>query len=387
MAACLRLNALRAVIALACVWSVCVGHTAHAHSMPNSVVTLDFGERSVRARMILPWAELRYPLGKPEAAPTSLDGALRAQLQSYLEGRVGARGLNGGAWATTVQRIALERNGEHVDVLADIALNPPRGAPSDRFIFHDSAVADVVMSHVILVFTRNDYATGRLDEAPRLVAALQNPTLDIPISSGTAQRRGSFWPAVRLGVAHILHGADHLLFLFTLLLPAPLLAENGRWSGRRSARDAIGRLLAVVSAFTVGHSVTLIVGSAVSLHIPERPVEILVALSILIAVIAAWRPMADGRTSIAIAAGFGLVHGLAFSSSISDALLPPWQKAQAIAGFNIGIELVQLVLVSILTPLLLWAARRPVYRYLRVGGAATAAVAAVVWIAARSGLF
>lgn len=386
MAACSRPSVVGAVAAaLACFWTLWAGEAASAHSMPNSIVTLDFGAEAVRARMTLPWAELRYSLGKSESAPTQLDPALRAQLENYLKARVSAHSPDGRLWSTAVERIALERNSEHADIIADITISPPSGLRSEQIIFRDTAVSDVVMSHVILVFVRNDYAAGLLDEAPRLVGALQNPVRDLPISTGAAEQRGSFWPALRLGSRHILGGADHLLFLFTLLLPAPLLAERGRWAGRRPAREALYRLFAIVSAFTIGHSITLIVAAAFTLKFPEQPVEILIAFSILAAALAAWRPLApDGRASIAIAIGFGLMHGLAFSSSISDALLPPWQKAQAIAGFNIGIELVQILLVAFLAPLLLYLARWPAYRYARMGGALAAAFAAIVWVAARS---
>ena len=60
-----------------------------------------------------------------------------------------------------------------------------------------------------------------------------------------------------LGVRHIAEGTDHLLFLLTLLLPAPLVASGTRWRGCTTVRQSLLRVLGVVTAFTVGHSITL----------------------------------------------------------------------------------------------------------------------------------
>ena len=61
----------------------------------------------------------------------------------------------------------------------------------------------------------------------------------------------------RLGMRHIAEGTDHLLFLLVLFLPAPLIAVGSRWAGLADMRSSVLRILKIVTAFTVGHSITL----------------------------------------------------------------------------------------------------------------------------------
>lgn len=84
-----------------------------------------------------------------------------------------------------------------------------------------------------------------------------------------------------------------------------------------------------------------------------------------------------------MAAGFGLVHGLAFATVIGDFRLEPLSRAQAILGFNLGIDLVQLIVLAALLPLLLLLAPTPRYQPVRVAGAVLAGGAALAWLAER----
>jgi hypothetical protein len=183
---------------------------------------------------------------------------------------------------------------------------------------------------------------------------------------------------------HIAEGHDHLLFLLTLLLPAPLLAQAGRWIGYGGLRHTIRRLLAVVSAFTVGHSLTLLGGAFLGWQLRTQPVEVMIAVSILVSSVHAWRPLFAGREPW-VAGGFGLIHGLAFATLIGHFGLEPLQKAQSILGFNVGIELVQLAVVATVMPALILLARTRTYPTLRVAGAIFTGAAAIAWIVERVG--
>jgi hypothetical protein len=185
---------------------------------------------------------------------------------------------------------------------------------------------------------------------------------------------------------HIAQGTDHLLFLLMLVIVAPLGARAGRWEAVRPVRSAIRRLALVVTAFTVGHSLTLALGSAGVLSLPSRPVEIAVAASIAFAAVHAFRPLfAAGEVVMAL--GFGLVHGFAFSASLSGAGLTAWQHAQALLAFNLGIELMQLaVLMAVMPALLVLCRASPaLYATLRRFAAAAAVALAVRWVVERAG--
>jgi HupE / UreJ protein len=126
-----------------------------------------------------------------------------------------------------------------------------------------------------------------------------------------------FAGAFHLGVRHIAEGTDHLLFLLTLLLPAPLLAVANRWNGRATVRRSLNQIVRIVTAFTLGHTLTLALSGFGLVRLSSRPVEVLIAVSILVSAIHAIRPLFPGREAI-IAASFGLIHGLAFASALNE---------------------------------------------------------------------
>ena len=186
----------------------------------------------------------------------------------------------------------------------------------------------------------------------------------------------------RLGMRHIAEGTDHLLFLLVLLLPAPLLAIDGRWAGCAGVRESLLRILRVVTAFTIGHSITLALAAMGLVRVSSRPIEVLIAVSILVSAVHALRPLFPGREA-GIAAFFGLIHGLAFAAALSDLGFSGGYRLVAILGFNLGIETMQLFVVVATMPSLVLLSRTRAYPALRIGGAMFAGSAAVCWIIER----
>lgn len=84
-----------------------------------------------------------------------------------------------------------------------------------------------------------------------------------------------------------------------------------------------------------------------------------------------------------IAAFFGLLHGLAFATTLQDLGIGPWQRLASILGFNAGIETMQLIVVAAILPSLLMLSRTPAYTLFRVTGGALAGLASLAWIAER----
>ncbi|HEX4808571.1 MAG TPA: HupE/UreJ family protein [Bryobacteraceae bacterium] len=186
----------------------------------------------------------------------------------------------------------------------------------------------------------------------------------------------------RLGMRHIAEGTDHLLFLIALLLPAPLLAVRSRWAAAGSIHHSLVQIVRVVTAFTIGHSATLGLGAWGLVSLPSRVVEVLIAFSILVSSIHALRPLFPGREP-AIAAGFGLVHGLAVATTLQNLGVGPWQRIASILGFNLGIETMQLIVVGAILPSLIALSRTPAYRVFRFCGALFAGFASLGWIIER----
>jgi hypothetical protein len=204
--------------------------------------------------------------------------------------------------------------------------------------------------------------------------------------AGTVPIRGHAWSglggAYHLGLRHIAEGTDHLLFLLTLLLPAPLLALARRWRGCAPVHQSLVQILRIVTAFTLGHSLTLALSVFRLVNVPNKPVEVLIAVSILISAIHALRPLFPGREAL-IAASFGLVHGLAFASALNELGVTGWYQLISLLGFNLGIETMQLAVVVVTLPALILLSRTPWYAVARIAGALFAIIASGSWIVER----
>ena len=187
----------------------------------------------------------------------------------------------------------------------------------------------------------------------------------------------------RLGARHIAEGTDHLLFLLALMLPAPLVATGGRWGGYAGAKTAFRRIIKVVTAFTLGHSITLVIGALGWARLPGTLIESAIAVSILVSAVHALVPIFQGREAY-IAGGFGLVHGLAFATTLTDFGFDPLTMASSVLGFNLGIEAIQLVVIMAAMPWLVLLARSRVYEPFRVAGAALTGIASAAWFAERA---
>lgn len=152
---------------------------------------------------------------------------------------------------------------------------------------------------------------------------------------------GQFVFYLGLGVEHIIGGIDHLLFLLALL----------------ALTTSLWQTVKIVTAFTIAHSITLSLAVLGVVDVPSSIVEPLIAASIIwVAVENLLAPAGAGRRWL-IAGFFGLIHGLGFASMLVEIGLPQDALVRALVGFNIGVELGQLVFVAVVMPPLVWASR------------------------------
>lgn len=356
---------------------------ARAHLMPNSVVSLDFNAHSVDAEILMPMGELAYATHHPLAlTPQTGAGAERAFIADYVRAHLSAQTPDGRPWSMAIAAPAVLADGMGADIRIVATLTPPQGASPRRLTLGWSGLIDSLSNHFVLVFARSDFETGTLASSPEMLGGLQGATRTIAIDRGQGSAWRGFAASLRLGMEHIAQGHDHLLFLIALILPAALVAQGGRWAAYGGWRRALQRLALIVSAFTAGHSLTLIGGAFLGWQLPAQPVEVGIALSIFVSALHAWQPLFGGREAW-LAAGFGLVHGLAFATVIGNFRLDPLAKAQSILGFNLGIEIVQMGVVAAVLPLLLMLSPTRIYPAIRIAGASFAGFAALAWIAER----
>jgi len=182
----------------------------------------------------------------------------------------------------------------------------------------------------------------------------------VPATSG-------FLGFVRLGVMHILTGYDHLLFLLALLIgairPCPALAAHAI----ERSTGVFWRVLAIASAFTVAHSITLSFAVLDQVRVPSGIIEPLIAASIVFVGVENLIGTGPPWRRLAVAFVFGLVHGLGFADALQPLGLAGWPFSRALIGFNLGVELGQAAAIAVALPVMLAIGRAgramPVDRY------------------------
>ena len=175
-----------------------------------------------------------------------------------------------------------------------------------------------------------------------------------------------------LGFKHILSGADHILFVLSLLL----------------VFISISNVLKLVTAFTLSHSITLILAGTGLLVLSSSIVEPFIALSIAVMAIASvfYREhplMKKNYGKIALVFFFGLFHGLGFAGLLTEIAVPEDKFALSLLAFNVGIEFGQLFIVALALPLIFLFRNKSWYNTAIKVFAVLIAIAGTVWFFER----
>jgi len=366
------------------------GGSAAAHPTPGSIAFVDFTVDGARLEQDVPLEELERALHRQlvNAGESAAAAVLRqeALLREYAGQHVRATSVGSAQpWRSSVLEVSGHDADDGPRARFRFALAAPGGVAPGSIALHDDLVAHEVISHYTAVYVRSDWATGTEASAasePRLVGSIHAGRNDV-----TIDRQGSLWRGLKsivgLGAEHIATGTDHLLFLLVLLLVAPVAAASGAWRAAKPTRGTLLALARIVTAFTLGHSATLALGVLGGVSLPSALVEAAIAASILITALHALRPLFARREAL-VAGLFGLVHGLAFASTLQGRDLGVAQAAWTLFGFNLGIELAQLGLLALVLPWLLLAAQTRAYRWLRIGGGALTVLLATGWLVERT---
>jgi len=212
--------------------------------------------------------------------------------------------------------------------------------------------------------------TGRSTQGARLTQSV--PALVVEPSPGVLEVARVYSV---LGVEHILSGVDHLLFVLALII-----ITRGGW-----------KLAKTVTAFTLSHSITLTAATLGFVHVPQRPGEAVIALSIVFVAAEILR-MRRGIKSITISApwmvafSFGLIHGLGFAGGLSDAGLPVAHIPTALLFFSLGVESGHFLFIGVVLSLLAIAARvrMPLPRWAELVPPYAIGTVAMFWVIQRT---
>jgi hypothetical protein len=305
---------------------------AQAHLSSDSYLRIDVGDQAITGQWDIALRDLDVAVG------VDVDGngditwgevkAKRREIESYAFNHLSVSGGGGDCVLNPTALLADQHaDGGYAVLRFDIACPGHPAALTLRY----HLLFDLDPTHRGLL-TVNDHGVGHT-----AILGPDRPAYSVAFGETSAN---GFFSFLRLGMEHIVSGRDHLLFLAVLLMPAlGTVRRRGIWASLVEA----GTLL---SLFTAAHAVTVSLAALRVIEVPARISEAAIAFSIAITAADNIRPFLGGRRGV-IAFGFGLIHGLGFASALGPLALRGWPLIAALAGFNLGIELVQLTLALI----------------------------------------
>ncbi len=204
-------------------------------------------------------------------------------------------------------------------------------------------------------------------EVQQSIFTVADPVQSFTFEGGSVSLLEQVRQFVWLGMEHIFIGYDHILFLIGLI------AVGGTfWN-----------LVKIVSAFTVAHSITLVLAALQVVVVPSRVVESIIALSIIyIAVENFLIKNSDQRWMITFA--FGLMHGFGFAGVLTELGLPTKGLVASLLSFNVGVEIGQVMIVSLVFPVILLASRTRWQRQIVYGLSSIILTFGLIWFFQRA---
>ena len=364
--------------AVAMAWLVLMAGTALAHKSSDSYLTVQAQGDQVSVQWDIALRDIQFAIGLDANGDDQITwGELQQkerELQAWASSRLSLQ--RGGACTFKPQALQV---GEHTDggyaVLAWSGRCPQQHGPLS---IQYSLLFDLDTQHRGLLKLDLDGVTH---------SAVLGPQSGVMQFAEATTAGAQFVQYLWQGVWHIWIGFDHILFLLALLLPAVLLRRRwGRGSGVHGVsrfKDASLSVLAVVTAFTLAHSITLSLAALQIISLPSRLVESAIAASVVFAAANNLVPMVQGRWLMAFF--FGLIHGFGFASVLTELGLPTGALAVSLVGFNLGVELGQLAIVAVFLPLAFVLRHTPFYQGgVLVGGSWAALLVALAWFVERA---
>lgn len=317
--------------------------SAEAHKPSDSYLTLTFSGAAIEGRWDIALRDLDYAIGidgNDDGAITW--GELRGRheaIAAYALSRLQIR-AGGAACPTRPLKHLVENHSDGAYAVLRFAIDCQNTGRSLDIAYN-------------LFFDLDPQHRGllRIDSPDGTHTAIFSPERRLQrIELGFSNPWRQFLDYGRLGVWHIWIGFDHILFLVTLLLPAVLRRESGRWEAVANFRDSFLDVLRIVTSFTAAHSVTLSLATLGVISLPSRLIESGIAVSVVFAALNNVYPLVTRRLWL-VAFAFGFIHGLGFATVLQALGLPQGVLLLALFGFNLGVEAGQLAIVAIVLPL------------------------------------
>lgn len=349
---------------------------AHAHKPSDSYLAIRVAEDSISGQWDIALRDLEFAIGLDNNGNGELTwDEIRAKhkdIAAYALSRL-AISSGGTACPTTATEHLIDHHTDGAYAVLRFQADCP--AAIDALEIHYSLLFDIDPQHKGLL---------RLDKGGQVSTAIFHPE-QAKQQFGAAQtsRFRQFVDYLKHGIWHIWIGFDHILFLLSLLLPAVLVLDRRRWQAAQSFKASFIDVVKIVTAFTVAHSITLTIATLGIVQLPSRWVEASIAASVIIAALNNLIPLFHGKRWAA-AFIFGLIHGFGFASVLADLGLPQATLLLALVGFNVGVEIGQLAIVSVFLPIAYAMRKTWFYRHVVFqAGSVLIILISLVWLVER----
>ena len=362
------------------------GQAVNAHEMGWSYVFLDITDSRINGRMELPLDQLRNVVdidvdGDGELSEEEINSQWPS-IDNYATSilRLGNGSSDYGLTVTGHDRLVIEVADYAIVEFSAATPAPVPSTLSAEFTpFFDNNAnhrGGLIIENNVLSGITDNHSEIRFVFSPRETGGT------VSLLAESVWVKG--WRFVIEGVWHIWIGIDHVLFLITLLLTAVMVLKDKRWEPEPDYRKALFNLFAIVTLFTVAHSITLALALKGWVNLSSRFVESIIAFSVLVVAVNNIRPMFSHQIRWLVFL-FGLFHGLGFASVLMDLLVSRESKVTALIGFNIGVEIGQLAIVAVVFPLLYVLREKRLYRNILLPGiSGVIALVGLWWFVTRA---
>lgn len=359
--------------------------------MPYSMVSISVIDKSIRLKLEMPMKDLEkaidiYYKNPMVSSPSSFNDRIQDYLVEHFN-IISNKGIRQNLKISSFEIKTLNAgfNNEYKELHVDYILYPSKDFDIRNFILVDEAIIRQVGSHYAIVRMDKDFMNGVTPEDTLDIGVIRRGSNNYIQPFFIRMEKGSSWKAFKkmtvLGMHHIQTGLDHLLFIVLLILISPLVLVQRKWGGFGGWKYFMIRIFKMITAFTIGHSLTLLLFTATDLNSFSKPIEIAIALTIIYTAVHAIKPLTSIK-EIYITFIFGLIHGSAFGITLNEWGLTNSQKLLSLAGFNIGIEIMQIMVVFICLPLI-YLSKFHYYKYLRVALASWTIFISIFWVLER----
>ncbi len=379
---------------LAMMWCL-FADPAKAHEPDHTYIFLSVYKAEIQGRIEITASDANRELGlsmNEEIEESELTPHIPA-IKAFLLSRVsfGSGGQNYPIRFTETKVLDLDDEEDYIEF--HFALDQVSEIPEHLDISYNTFF-DKAPNHRGVLIVEHNWKAGIVDNHSLIAEVFTKGETSKQLSMADASLWNGFVAMVKLGMWHIWIGLDHILFLLALILPSVVRRRKNDGSPEEAAAAPVSwvpvprfkpaglYLIKIVTFFTIAHSITLAIAALGYVDLSARYVESIIAISIAIAALHNITPIFKSKEWIIVSA-FGLFHGFGFASVLGEKGLGGEYMALSLLGFNVGVEIGQVLIVSGMFPILYFIRKSSIYPKFITFGSVLLIMISLYWVIER----